>query len=343
MSVRFGIQLAPTADEIETVRDLARLADREGLDLLGVQDHPYAAAQLDAFALLTTALAETERLHVFPDVANLPMRGPAMLGKIAASLDRLSGGRFDLGLGAGDFWRAVSSMGGPTRTPPEALQALEEAIRIIREMWRRPGERVRVDGALYAVDGVRSGPAPSREIGIWVGSVGPRSQALTGRRADGWAAPIPHYLPYEAWPAAQDRIDAAARDAGRDPKAVIRMAQLVGVVVDGPAERLRLEGETPIRTTASEWARILAELATGGRFDTFVFWPEVADQTQLLRWARDVIPATRELLSTSGGSPGDEWRIAGRRVTDRRATSDGSSPAQSAAVSLAATWEGTGS
>ena len=153
-----------------------------------------------------------------------------------------------------------------------------------------------MDGEHYTVDGVRGGPLPSREIGIWIGSVGPRAHALTGRLGDGWAAPIPHYLPYEKWTATQDRIDSAAREAGRDPSDVMRMAQLVGVVTDDPAERPRLEGELPIRTTADEWARVLADLATEQRFDTFVFWPEAADEKQLLRWVREVAPATRDLL-----------------------------------------------
>jgi alkanesulfonate monooxygenase SsuD/methylene tetrahydromethanopterin reductase-like flavin-dependent oxidoreductase (luciferase family) len=295
VTLRFGIQLAPTADDLDDVRALARRADREGLDLLGVQDHPYAPTQLDAFTLITAVLVETERIRVFPDVASLPMRGPAMLAKIAAALDRLSGGRFDLGLGAGAFWPAIRSMGGPDRSNPEALKALEEGIEIIRAMWRS-GDRVRVAGEHYAVDGVRGGPTPSRDIGIWLGSVGPRSQELTGRVADGWAAPIPHYLPYEMLPVAQDRIDAAARDAGRDPTSVLRMAQLVGTITDGPGEPPRLEGEIPIRTSASQWARVLAGLAGDVRFDTFVFWPEAADETQLLRWAREVVPATRALL-----------------------------------------------
>ncbi len=295
MSLRFGMQLAPTADEIETVRDLARQADREGLELLGVQDHPYAPTHVDAFALIASLLAETERLHVFPDVANLPMRGPAMLAKAAASLARLSGGRFELGIGAGGIWPAIRSMGGPVRSSREALDALEESIRIIRAMWRS-GERVRVAGEHYAVDGVRGGPLPSRDIGIWVGSIGPRALALTGRVADGWAAPIPHYLAYEKWPEAQDRIDAAASGVGRDPRDVLRVAQLVGVVTDGPVEGVRLEGKLPIRTTAAEWARVLAELAAERRFDAFVLWPEVTDEKQLLRWVREVVPMTGELL-----------------------------------------------
>ncbi|MEC3916792.1 LLM class flavin-dependent oxidoreductase [Nocardia sp. CDC160] len=293
MTLRFGMQLAPTASELEQLRELARLADREGLDLLGIQDHPYAGSLADTFAVIATVLADTERLRVFPDVASLPMRGPAMLGKQAATLDLLSAGRFELALGAGAFWQGISAMGGPARTNPEALQALEEATRIIRAMWI-PGRKAHEDGSYYAVHGVQSGPAPAHSVGIWFGSVGPKAHALTGRIADGWAAPIPHYLPYEKWAAAQQIISAAATDAGRDPASITRIAQLVGHITDAPGP-VDLRGEAPIRTNAAGWARILADLADGTGFDTFVYWPESPDETQLRRWINEVAPMTRAL------------------------------------------------
>ncbi|WP_328602415.1 LLM class flavin-dependent oxidoreductase [Nocardia terrae] len=291
MNLRFGIQLAPTVTELPQLRALARTADREGLDLLGIQDHPYAGGLADTFAVIATVLAETERLRVFPDVASLPLRGPAMLGKQAATLDLLSGGRFELALGAGAFWPAIAAMGGPTRTNPEALQALEEATRIIRAMWR-PGTKAKVEGAHYSVTGVQSGPAPAHPVGIWFGSVGPKANVLTGRIADGWAAPIPHYLPYEKWQPTQAIISAAAIDAGRNPADITRMAQLVGTITDTPGP-VTLRGETPIRTTAADWSRILVDLATESAFDTFVYWPESPTETQLRRWTTEVIPATR--------------------------------------------------
>lgn len=295
VNLRFGIQLAPTADELPRLRALARLADREGLDLLGIQDHPYAGGLADTFAVIATVLAETERLRVFPDVASLPLRGPALLGKQAATLDLLSGGRFELALGAGAFWPAISAMGGPSRTNPEALQALAEATEIIRTMWV-PGAKATVSGAHYAVHGVQSGPAPVHPVGIWFGSVGPKANALTGRIADGWAAPIPHYLPYEKWQGAQQIISASARDAGRDPGDIMRMAQLVGDITEAPGS-VTLRGEEPIRTDAAGWSRILADLATDTGFDTFVYWPESPDETQLRRWVAEVVPRVRELCT----------------------------------------------
>ncbi|AFU02077.1 5,10-methylene tetrahydromethanopterin reductase [Nocardia brasiliensis] len=291
--MRFGIQWAPTATELPRLRALAKVADREGLDLLGIQDHPYSGGLADTFAVIATVLAETGRLRVFPDVASLPLRGPAMLGKQAATLDLLSGGRFELALGAGAFWPAIRAMGGPTRSNPEALQALEEATAVIRAMWQ-PGTKANVDGTHYTVHGVQSGPAPAHPVGIWFGSVGPKANALTGRIADGWAAPIPHYLPYEKWQATQDIISAAAVDAGRAPTDITRMAQLVGTITDAPGP-VTLRGEEKIRTDAAGWARILADLATETGFDTFVYWPESEDETQLRRWIGDVVPAVRAL------------------------------------------------
>ncbi|WP_369635854.1 LLM class flavin-dependent oxidoreductase [Nocardia sp. JMUB6875] len=295
MDLRFGIQLAPTVTELPRLRAMAREADREGLELLGIQDHPYSGGLADTFAVIATVLAETERLRVFPDVASLPLRGPAMLGKQAATLDLLSGGRFELALGAGAFWPAISAMGGPTRTNPEALQALEEATAIIRAMWQ-PGTKAKVDGSLYRVHGVQSGPAPAHPVGIWFGSVGPKANVLTGRIADGWAAPIPHYLPYEKWQATQDIISSSAIDAGRKPGDIMRMAQLVGTITDTPGP-VTLRGEEKIRTDAAGWARILADFATETGFDTFVYWPESADETQLRRWIGEVVPATRALCA----------------------------------------------
>src|SRR5580765_1555857 len=119
-SVRFGVFPPPDAARLQEALEMVRVADQGGLDLVGVQDHPYQAAFLDTWALMATMLARTQRVTVFPDVASLPLRPPAVLAKAAASLDLLSSGRFELGLGAGAFWPAIAAMGGPSRTPGEA-------------------------------------------------------------------------------------------------------------------------------------------------------------------------------------------------------------------------------
>src|SRR4051812_46615466 len=107
--MRIGLSLAPEAGRLAELREAVRLADEVGLDCVGIQDHPYQRRFVDTFALLAVLLAETERITVFPDVANLPLRPPAIMAKTAATLDIISGGRFELGLGAGAFWEGVGA------------------------------------------------------------------------------------------------------------------------------------------------------------------------------------------------------------------------------------------
>src|SRR5215218_4901332 len=97
----FGIFPTPEAEHAGRIVEQVLLADRLGLDLVGIQDHPYQRRFLDTWTLLAYLAGRTERVRLFPDVANLPLRHPALLAKAAASLDRLSGGRVELGLGAG--------------------------------------------------------------------------------------------------------------------------------------------------------------------------------------------------------------------------------------------------
>src|SRR5690606_10284196 len=106
--------------------ELAGNLDQLGYDLIGIQDHPYHRDHFDTMSLIATILAQTEQVRLFPDVANLALRPPAVLAKTAATLDQLSGGRFELGLGSGGFWDAIHAFGGPRRTPGEASDSLIE-------------------------------------------------------------------------------------------------------------------------------------------------------------------------------------------------------------------------
>lgn len=99
--LHFGVFLSPDAERYDDVLTAAAEADVLGLDLVSVQDHPYQPAFLDTWTLLTQIAARTERVSMFPNVANLPLRPPAVLARCVASLDILSGGRAELGLGPG--------------------------------------------------------------------------------------------------------------------------------------------------------------------------------------------------------------------------------------------------
>jgi alkanesulfonate monooxygenase SsuD/methylene tetrahydromethanopterin reductase-like flavin-dependent oxidoreductase (luciferase family) len=282
--LEFGISVIPATAALDETRALVDTADHLGCDLVGIQDHPYQRRFLETWTLIGDLLARTERVRIFPDVANLPLRLPAMIAKQAASLDVLSGGRFELGIGAGAFWDAIEAMGGPRRSPGEAVDALEEAIAIIRRAWT--GERsARVDGRHYRVDGYHPGPEPAHPIEIWVGAYGPRMLRLIGRVADGWLPSLGR-VPMERLVEGQRIVDDAARDAGRDPAAIRRMLNVSGVIGDREAEGA-LTGDV------ETWVETLAGWATDLGFDTFIFWPSVPDPEQVERFAREVAPAVR--------------------------------------------------
>src|ERR671923_1256648 len=133
--LQFGTFITPQNRRPQDVVALAQISEQVGLDLVTFQDHPYQPAFLDTWTLLSWVAAQTETLRISPNVLNLPLRPPAVVARAAASLDLLSGGRFELGLGAGAFWEAIGAMGGPRRSPREAVDALEEAIKIIRLFW----------------------------------------------------------------------------------------------------------------------------------------------------------------------------------------------------------------
>ena len=267
--VQFGCFLTPDATSPHRALELAVEADDLGFDLIGVQDHPYQRRFYDTWTLLTAIAMRTKRVTVFPDVANLPLRPPAVLAKAAASLDLLSGGRFELGLGAGGFWDAIKAMGGPVRTPGESVQALEESIHVIRLMWS--GDRgIRFDGKFYQLAGAHSGPVPAHPIGIWLGAYKPRMLALVGRLADGWVPSLGGLKPQDM-PAANARVDAAAAAAGREPSAIRRILNVGGASADE-----------------------LATLALEHGFDTFVVSEDVMQQ-----FAADVAPKVRELIAAS--------------------------------------------
>jgi alkanesulfonate monooxygenase SsuD/methylene tetrahydromethanopterin reductase-like flavin-dependent oxidoreductase (luciferase family) len=277
--VTFGYFLIPNATDplLETAREI----EARGLDWIGIQDHPYQRRFVDTWSLLGAIAGTTTRVGLFPDVANLPLRPPAMMAKAAASLDVLSEGRFELGLGAGNFWDAIEAYGGPRRTPHDALAALEEAVQVIRMVWS--GERnLRFTGEHYRLAGAHSGPVPVHPIGIWLGVYGPRALQLAGRLSDGWVPSLRGETAFLSEGAA--RIDEAANAAGRDPAQIRRVLNVNGQITDGRREGL-------LRGPTDQWVDELTDLAVGYGFDTVLFWGEGDDQ--LPRFAEEVAPAVR--------------------------------------------------
>jgi len=283
---QLGFFPEPHADDLDALVRRVRFADEAGLEVVGVQDHPYQRRFVDTFALLAHLSALTSRITLMPDVANLPLRGAAMLAKQSATIDLLSGGRFELGLGAGATGEAVAGMGGPRRSPPEALAALREAIDVVRALWSTQ-RGLRVGGEHYALDGVHGGPPPAHDIGIWVGGYGDRMMRLIGEKADGWV-PSMAYLPASALAAKSALLEEAATAAGRDPGALRRIYNVGGQITDAVEPR-----EDAVVGPVGYWADTLLELADAHRIDTFVLWPSGDVDRQLELFATRVAPRVR--------------------------------------------------
>lgn len=297
----FGAVLVPSAGHADDAVTLARVADRAGLDLVSVPDHPYRPELLDAWMALAVIAASTTRVRVFPNVANLPLRPPAVLARTAAGLDLLSGGRVELGLGAGSYWDAIAADGGPRRSPGEAVRATREAIDVIRALWRE-GQQVRLPGEHYALEGAAAGPAPAHPIGIWVGAVGPRMLKLTGATADGWLPSVPH-VPPRRLAAGHRVVDEAAVAAGRAPSEVRRLYNLS----PGPGGF----PQGPLDAWPEQLAALTLEHGTSG------FLLPAHRPALLEGFAAEVAPATRELVTAER-----------KRAADAPRSADGSGPAR---------------
>lgn len=286
--LRFGLFPSPDAGDLARLLDLVQLAEASALDLVSIQDHPYQAAHLDTWTLLSFLAGRTHSVTLAPNVASLPLRDPVILAKSTASLSLLTDGRVELGLGAGAFWDAIAAAGGPQRTPGEAVRALTEAIELIRAFWA--GGRVDHDGTFYRTRGLRAGPVPAVDIPIWLGAYKPRMLALTGRLADAWV-PSMGYADPPALPELNARIDEAALAAGRDPAAIRRIYNVFGAFGTGSGF---------LRGRPADWAEQLAGLAVEAGMSTFVLGTD--DPQTVSVFAQEVAPAVRDLVAAERDS-----------------------------------------
>jgi len=287
----FGAFITPDARNYHQTMARARVADAIGLDVVGVQDHPYQPSFLDTWTMLSALAAQTRRVKLFPDVATLPLRPPAVLARAAASLDLLSEGRMELGLGAGAFPKGVAAMGGPPRTPGEAVDALEEAIELIRALWA-PGERISFTGKHYSLVNAQPGPVPLHPIGIFLGSYKPRMLRLTGRLADGWVPTSAYASPSEIKDLAAI-IDDAAVAAGRTPADVRRWYNVAGSFTSRDDDFLH--GRPAV------WVEQLVELALDQGVSGFILGAGAAAESDLRRFAEEVVPGVRAAVAAARG------------------------------------------
>lgn len=289
----FGTFATPSAQHADQVVALAQAAEAAGLDIVTYQDHPYNPGFLDTYTLMTWIAAKTSRIKVSANVSNLPLRPPVVLAKMAASLDILSGGRFELGFGAGGIGDAIASMGGPNLSAGERVAAADEAIDIIRGVWDANGAMYKHRGQHYDITGVRTGPAPVHAIGIWLGAYKPRILKLTGAKADGWL-PTLEYIQSPNMVEANQLIDEGAREAGRDPREVRRLLNIMRVGLGAPNKGF-------LNGPAVQWIEQLTEYVLKHGFSAFFIG---GDDPDLIRaFGEDIAPAVREAVAKARSTP----------------------------------------
>ncbi|MBB5787236.1 LLM class flavin-dependent oxidoreductase [Jiangella mangrovi] len=307
--LEFGTFITPTHQSPQQPVALAQLSEQLGFDVVTFQDHPYQPAFLDTWTLLTWVAAQTSRVRLSANVHSIPLRTPAVLARAAASLDLLSGGRAELGLGAGGFWDAIEAMGGRRLAPGESVTALSEAIDVIRALWdvdARGGARV--DGQFYRLDGAKRGPAPQHPIPLWIGALKPRMLRLIGEKGDGWLPSLPYLQPGDL-KRGNAIIDSAAEAAGRDPREIRRLVNISG--------RFSASRGGFLQGTSQDWVDDLLPLVVEDGVGTFIVMGD--DPRTLQQFAEEVMPALRSAVDDAvpGGSAGSRVRpsvaLAARR------------------------------
>ncbi|MCO5969620.1 LLM class flavin-dependent oxidoreductase [Actinoallomurus soli] len=294
-TIRFGLGVSTALDEAAETLRLTAEADRLGLDLFTVSDHPYFGDRLDAYSIVGIVLGGTTRIAGMVNVTNLPTRPAPMLARAVTSLSALSGGRVVLGMGAGGSWGDIARMGVERIAPADAVRAFEEAINLVRALCGG-GEPVTFDGEFYQVTKLEPAPVPAPPI--WTGSVGPRSLAVTGRVADGW-------IPGHAADWLSDRyrrsrpiIDEAAAAAGRDPRDVATIYNLPGRITRDPLPATRDGDGRWIGGSAGQWVEELTGAVLDHGAGGFTLFPVGPVDAALGPWAQEIVPAVREAVAS---------------------------------------------
>jgi|MTBAKMStandDraft_1061839.scaffolds.fasta_scaffold00614_24 alkanesulfonate monooxygenase SsuD/methylene tetrahydromethanopterin reductase-like flavin-dependent oxidoreductase (luciferase family) len=290
----FGINIDPSTTGLDTAQSLARLADKGSVDLLTIQDHPYNPDFLDTWTLLTTLASRTERVHFMTNMLNTPLRPPAMMAKMAATLDVISAGRLELGLGAGGYEEGMQAWDGTVGdTPGERYQVFSEYLTILRGMLENATREFSFHGKFHQVKKVVNGPAPAHRIPLWIGAGKPRMLRLAGSKGDGWIIGTIYILP-DQLDTINSLLDEGAIMAGRKPEDIHRGYNLFGVIQTNPSERLSFRRPGIIQGSVSEWVETILHYHQRYRHDTFIFWPVAGDaEKQAKIFLDEIMPEVR--------------------------------------------------
>ena len=212
----FGVHVGPQMCTMAELRDVWRTAEDAGFDWVSIWDHFYPAPtpvdgdSFEGVACHAALAATTSRVRVGSLVYSVGYRHPAVLANAAVTIDHISAGRLELGLGAGWLQTEYDAYGIPFESPGTRLRRLAEYVEVVRALWTQ--DTVDFDGEFFTLREARCNPKPVQRPAprIWIGAVQPRAVALAGRIADGYNCA---FLSPEMF---AERV-AAVREAAADP------------------------------------------------------------------------------------------------------------------------------
>ncbi len=251
MTISLGVHVGQQNLEMDAMRALWRRLDAAKVDWISTWDHfleaPYQGGDqphFEAVATLGALAAETQHARLGCLVFYVGYRNPALLAKVATTLDHISGGRFELGLGAGWHIDEAIAYGYPFPDIGTRLDMLNEAVELIRRLLTEP--RTTYSGRHFQADDASCLPVPVQErMPIWIGGRGEkRTLEIVARHADGWNAA---YTGPEEFTRLSHVLDEWCESAGRAPDSIARGANVsFNVMPDDKAvavERSKLESE----------------------------------------------------------------------------------------------------
>jgi alkanesulfonate monooxygenase SsuD/methylene tetrahydromethanopterin reductase-like flavin-dependent oxidoreductase (luciferase family) len=295
--VLFGIGLETDVRQVSEMLGHARFADGAGLDVVSLSDHPYFAERIDAYAALGFVLGATTNVTAAVIMTNLLSRPAPILARTVAGLSAISSGRFALGIGAGGMWEEIVALGVPRLSPASRVRALEEAITIIRAL-SGGGDPVTFDGEFYQIAELTPASAPPPPI--WIGALGPKALAVTGRNADGW---IPgHLADWRSTTVAESRpiVDEAAASVGRNPGDIDTIYNVSGRLTRRPLPENRDDEGRWIGGGVEQWVEELTVAVREHGAAAFIYLVPPGDSISDLAlnlWAHEVVPAVREAIA----------------------------------------------
>ncbi len=310
--MKFGIHAGPQDCTIDELRRLWRIADTEGFHWCSVWDHLYSVSDLsdptkpsfEGIATMAALASETRRVRVGALVFCAGYRNPGVLAKAATTIDHLSGGRCELGIGAGWNENEFRAFGMPFPEIKHRLDLLEETAIVLRRLF--DGERVTLTGKQVQVEDAICSPRPvQKRLPIWIGGQGEkRLLRMVARHADGWNVP---FLGPDVYAQRSATLDAWCEKERRDPRAITRTINL-GLAIGADAAAVKRQAESLqakfgaladfvrpghlVGTPAQVIDRI-AEYARGGAEWVILALRAPFDWDGLALFIRDVMPAFR--------------------------------------------------